>query len=166
MSEQPVQPRDADIVEPVGGDAVGGEGEVGLIGDRGVRETLDLYERAWETMGVEGNDLRWRVEHAQHIDPIDVPRFGELGVIASENLSDRFEEWRWTPAELNEGFSYDGLPDEARQESEYYTSLALDAPGEYAAFREAVQLGARDIDGEIRFQPAAKGKLALSPQGG
>src|SRR5207245_1786932 len=28
-------------------------------------------------------DLRWRIEHAQHIDPADIPRFGKLGVIAS-----------------------------------------------------------------------------------
>ncbi len=51
------------------------------IGDRGVRETLDIYERAWKTMEVDGKPLRWRVEHAQHIDPLDVPRFGSLGVI-------------------------------------------------------------------------------------
>ena len=28
-------------------------------------------------------DLRWRIEHAQHIDPADIPRFGQLGVIAA-----------------------------------------------------------------------------------
>ena len=54
------------------------------IGDQANRETLDIYERAWSTMGnVNGAELRWRVEHAQHIDPLDVPRFGKLGVIAA-----------------------------------------------------------------------------------
>ena len=53
------------------------------IGDRGVREVLDLYERAWATMDTDGKDLRWRIEHSQHIDPVDVPRFGALGVIAA-----------------------------------------------------------------------------------
>ena len=28
-------------------------------------------------------DLRWRIEHAQHLDPADIPRFGKLGVIAA-----------------------------------------------------------------------------------
>jgi predicted amidohydrolase YtcJ len=72
------------------------------IGDRGVRETLDLYERAWETMGVEGNDLRWRVEHAQHIDPIDVPRFGALGVIASIQAIHGTSDGPWIPTRLGD----------------------------------------------------------------
>jgi predicted amidohydrolase YtcJ len=72
------------------------------IGDRAVRETLDLYERAWETMGVEGNDLRWRVEHAQHIDPIDVPRFGSLGVIASIQAIHGTSDGPWIPTRLGD----------------------------------------------------------------
>ncbi|MEE2777099.1 MAG: amidohydrolase [Acidobacteriota bacterium] len=49
------------------------------IGDRANREMLDLYEEV-----LAGSpDRRWRIEHAQHIHPDDVPRFGELGVIAS-----------------------------------------------------------------------------------
>ena len=27
--------------------------------------------------------MRWRVEHAQHLNPADIPRFGRLGVVAS-----------------------------------------------------------------------------------
>ena len=72
------------------------------IGDRAVRETLDLYERAWETMGVEGNDLRWRVEHAQHIDPVDVPRFGALGVIASIQAIHGTSDGPWIPTRLGD----------------------------------------------------------------
>jgi len=53
------------------------------IGDRGNRETLDLYEAAFREAGVDGRDLRWRVEHAQHLHPDDVGRFAELGVIPS-----------------------------------------------------------------------------------
>ncbi|MFN8654351.1 MAG: amidohydrolase [Gemmatimonadales bacterium] len=49
------------------------------IGDRANREVLDVYERV---MGGR-TDLRWRVEHAQHLDPADQPRFARLGVIAS-----------------------------------------------------------------------------------
>jgi predicted amidohydrolase YtcJ len=50
------------------------------IGDRANREILDLYERAQR--GRDGRALRWRIEHAQHLHPIDVPRFAKLGVIA------------------------------------------------------------------------------------
>ncbi|MFW6198883.1 MAG: amidohydrolase [Acidobacteriota bacterium] len=53
------------------------------IGDRGNREVLDIYERVWERAGISGAGLRWRVEHAQHLHPDDIPRFAELGVIAS-----------------------------------------------------------------------------------
>jgi len=72
------------------------------IGDRGVREVLDLYERAWETMGVEGDDLRWRIEHSQHIDPVDVPRFGELGVIASVQAIHGTSDGPWIPTRLGD----------------------------------------------------------------
>lgn len=55
---------------------------VHAIGDRANRETLDLFERAFEGTGGLG-EARWRVEHAQHLHPDDIARFGELGVIAS-----------------------------------------------------------------------------------
>lgn len=52
---------------------------VHAIGDRGNRETLNIFEKAQEG----ATDLRWRIEHAQHIDPQDIPRFSTLGVIAA-----------------------------------------------------------------------------------
>jgi predicted amidohydrolase YtcJ len=55
---------------------------VHAIGDRANRETLDIFERAFkENPGKK--DLRWRVEHAQHLSAQDIPRFGRMGVIAS-----------------------------------------------------------------------------------
>ncbi len=53
------------------------------IGTRANRETLDLYERIWQNSEQPGANLRWRIEHAQHIHPEDIPRFAELGVIAA-----------------------------------------------------------------------------------
>ena len=54
---------------------------VHAIGDRGNREVLNIFE---QTAGNNpAADLRWRIEHAQHIDPADQPRFRQLGVIAS-----------------------------------------------------------------------------------
>ncbi|MEZ5286085.1 MAG: amidohydrolase [Vicinamibacterales bacterium] len=55
---------------------------VHAIGDRANREVLDVYEAAMRAHP-DRTDLRWRVEHAQHLDPADIPRFGRLGVIAS-----------------------------------------------------------------------------------
>jgi predicted amidohydrolase YtcJ len=54
---------------------------VHAIGDRGNRETLNIFEEAFK--GRDGRALRWRVEHAQHLNAADIPRFGRLGVIAS-----------------------------------------------------------------------------------
>jgi predicted amidohydrolase YtcJ len=55
---------------------------VHAIGDRANRETLDIYEQAFREHP-EKKDLRWRVEHAQHLSAADIPRFGKLGVIAA-----------------------------------------------------------------------------------
>ena len=55
---------------------------VHAIGDRANRETLDLFERIFADRG-RPSDLRWRIEHAQHIHPDDIPRLAKLGVIAS-----------------------------------------------------------------------------------
>jgi predicted amidohydrolase YtcJ len=55
---------------------------VHAIGDRANRETLNIFERAFKANPAK-KDLRWRVEHAQHIHALDIPRFGRLGVIAS-----------------------------------------------------------------------------------
>ena len=55
---------------------------VHAIGDRANREVLDIYERTFDANpGQTG--LRWRIEHSQHLHPDDIPRFGEMGVIAS-----------------------------------------------------------------------------------
>ena len=56
---------------------------VHAIGDRANRETLDLYASLFEAADIDGEALRWRVEHAQHLHPDDIPRFADLGVIAS-----------------------------------------------------------------------------------
>jgi predicted amidohydrolase YtcJ len=72
------------------------------IGDRGVRETLDIYERVWDRMDVDGAALRWRIEHSQQIDPLDVPRYGELGVIASVQAVHGTSDGPWIPTRLGQ----------------------------------------------------------------
>jgi len=55
---------------------------VHAIGDRANQETLNIFEEAFKAHP-EKTDLRWRIEHSQHLHPDDIPRFGQLGVIAS-----------------------------------------------------------------------------------
>ncbi len=52
------------------------------IGDKANREVLDIYQSVFEAHP-EKKDLRWRVEHAQHLSAADIPRFGKMGVIAA-----------------------------------------------------------------------------------
>jgi predicted amidohydrolase YtcJ len=56
--------------------------ETHAIGDRANRETLDVYERTFKAHP-DAKDVRWRITHAQHINAADIPRFGQLGVIAT-----------------------------------------------------------------------------------
>ncbi len=56
---------------------------VHTIGDRANRELLNLMEELTTAEGKDLKALRWRSEHAQHIDPQDIPRFASLGVIAA-----------------------------------------------------------------------------------
>lgn len=56
------------------------------IGDRANRLVLDLYEEAFAKVPEADRavaDPRWRIEHAQHLTTEDLPRFAQLGVIAS-----------------------------------------------------------------------------------
>ncbi len=80
---------------------------VHAIGDRANRETLDLFERTFEAHP-DKRDLRWRVEHAQHLHPSDVPRFAELGVIASMQGVHCTSDGPWVPLRLGDERSANG----------------------------------------------------------
>jgi hypothetical protein len=62
-------------------DALGLQVAVHAIGSAAIRQTLDGYEAAVKANGRQ--DLRHRIEHIEIIDPTDIPRFRELGVVAS-----------------------------------------------------------------------------------
>lgn len=55
---------------------------VHAIGDRANREVLNIFEETFLQHRSEPSP-RWRIEHAQHLHPSDIPRFAGLGVIAS-----------------------------------------------------------------------------------
>lgn len=55
---------------------------VHAIGDRANREVLDIYERTFNLYPESApSEPRFRIEHAQHFHPDDIPRFAEMGVI-------------------------------------------------------------------------------------
>jgi predicted amidohydrolase YtcJ len=79
---------------------------VHAIGDRANKETLDIFEEAFR--GRDGKELRWRVEHAQHLNAADIPRFGKLGVIASMQGIHCTSDAPYVPARLGDKRSAEG----------------------------------------------------------
>ena len=77
---------------------------VHAIGDRANREVLDIFEAAYEG----GEDLRWRVEHAQHLNLEDIPRFGALGVIASMQGVHCTSDAPWVPSRIGDRRAEEG----------------------------------------------------------
>ncbi len=74
-------------------DAVGIHVAVHAIGDRAIRTQLDIFERVARENGAK--DRRFRIEHAQHIAPSDIPRFARLGVIPSMQPYHAADDGRW-----------------------------------------------------------------------
>ena len=73
---------DARLFRPVAGaDTAGLQVALHAVGERANALALDVYERVSRVNGP--RDRRFRIEHAQHLRPDDVARFGQLGVIAS-----------------------------------------------------------------------------------
>jgi predicted amidohydrolase YtcJ len=66
---------------------------VHAIGDRAIRLQLDIFRDVARAHGP--RDRRFRIEHAQHIAPADIPRFAELGVIASMQPYHAIDDGRW-----------------------------------------------------------------------
>jgi predicted amidohydrolase YtcJ len=59
---------------------------------------LDIFERVIEKNG--DRDRRWRVEHAQHLRPDDIERFGKLGIIASVQPYHAIDDGRWAEKKI------------------------------------------------------------------
>jgi predicted amidohydrolase YtcJ len=76
-----------------GADKAGLHVMVHAIGDRAIRTQLDIYERVERENGP--RDRRFRIEHAQHLAPADIPRFAALGVIASMQPYHAIDDGRW-----------------------------------------------------------------------
>ena len=76
-----------------GADRAGLQVMIHAIGDRANHEILSIYERVARENGE--RDRRFRIEHAQHIRPQDIPRFARAGVIASMQPYHAIDDGRW-----------------------------------------------------------------------
>ena len=88
-----VTPPESLYARTLGADKAGLQVMVHAIGDRAIRIQLDNYERVEKENGP--RDRRFRIEHAQHIAPSDIPRFGSLHVIASMQPYHEMDDGRW-----------------------------------------------------------------------
>ncbi|MDP2043033.1 amidohydrolase [Algoriphagus sp.] len=77
------------------------------IGDRANQEILDRFEAAL-AKNPEAKDHRFRIEHAQHLHPDDIPRFGQLGVIAAMQAIHLSSDRPWAIDRLGEKRIIDG----------------------------------------------------------
>jgi hypothetical protein len=73
-------------------DEAGIQTAVHAIGDRANAEMLSIYEQIG---GDHPAAHRFRIEHAQHVRPEDIARFGKLGVIASMQPYHAIDDGRW-----------------------------------------------------------------------
>ena len=77
--------------------------ETHALGDRANRLILDLYAQAFKAVPADERKIReprWRIEHAQIVDPDDIPRFAKLGVIPSMQPSHAISDLFFAPARL------------------------------------------------------------------
>jgi predicted amidohydrolase YtcJ len=81
---------------------------VHAIGDRANREVLNIYEAAFKKNNAPSKDLRWRIEHAQHLSAADIPRFGQLGVIASMQAIHCTSDGTWVPDRIGDKRAEEG----------------------------------------------------------
>ena len=79
-------------------DRAGLQVAIHAIGDRAISMLLDIFEKAVAANGP--RDRRWRVEHAQHIRPGDIARFGRLGLIASVQPYHAYDDGRWAERKI------------------------------------------------------------------
>ena len=78
------------------------------IGDRANQEVLNQYEKAFQKIDCNSSDFRFRIEHAQHLHPDDIPRFNEMGVIPAMQAIHMSSDRPWAIYRLGEKRIIDG----------------------------------------------------------
>ena len=122
-----------------GADKSGLQVIVHAIGDRAIRLQLDIFSRVATEDGA--RDRRFRIEHAQHIAPTDIPRFAALGVIASMQPYHAIDDGRWAekvigPERIRTTYAFRSLRDSGARlafGSDWFVAPPTPLDGIYAA---------------------------------
>lgn len=122
-----------------GADAAGLQVMVHAIGDRAIRDLLDIYADVAAANGE--RDRRFRVEHAQHIHPDDLPRFAAQDVIASMQPYHAIDDGRWAEKVIGAGrargtYAFRSLIESGARVafgSDWFVAPAVPLEGIYAA---------------------------------
>ena len=112
---------------------------VHAIGDRAIHELLNIFERVAGENGP--RDRRFRIEHAQHILPADIPRFGELAIIPSMQPYHAIDDGRWAervigPDRIETTYAFRSLLDTGARPafgSDWFVAPPTPLEGIYAA---------------------------------
>ncbi|MDB5683255.1 MAG: metal-dependent hydrolase [Sphingomonas bacterium] len=109
------------------------------IGDAANAQALDAVEELAETYK---GDRRWRIEHAQIVDPADLPRFGRNGIIASMQpvhlTSDRLmAQARLGPARLTGAYAWKSMLD-AGARLAFGSDFPVESPDPFAGIAAAI----------------------------
>jgi predicted amidohydrolase YtcJ len=114
-----MQQPESDMRTWVGGaDSAGLQIAVHAIGDRANAIILSIYDSVAHAHGA--RDRRLRVEHAQHLRPRDIPRFGALRVVASMQPYHAIDDGRWVEKRIG--------PERIKTTYAFRTLLDTDAP--------------------------------------
>ena len=122
-----------------GADKAGLQVLVHAIGDRAINLQLGIFERVAKEDGP--RDRRFRIEHAQHIAPADIPRFGSIGVIASMQPYHAIDDGRWAekvigPERIKTTYAFRSLLDAGARlafGSDWFVAPPTPLDGIYAA---------------------------------
>ncbi|MEE8360601.1 MAG: amidohydrolase [Gemmatimonadales bacterium] len=106
---------------------------VHAIGTLGVRIILDTYQRVLTERDMVDGDHRWRVIHAQVVRPEDMPRFGELNLVAEVNPYHVSDDMRWMEERIGRERSRGAYAFRALKEAGAVVIFGSDSPGTNAA---------------------------------
>jgi predicted amidohydrolase YtcJ len=113
--------------------ATGVTPHIHAIGDLGNRILLDIYERVMERHGIRDTDHRWRVIHAQVVRDEDIPRFGELNLVAEVNPYHVSDDMRWMEERIGADRSLGAYPFRKLKDAGAVLIFGSDSPGTNAA---------------------------------
>ncbi|HUK19826.1 MAG TPA: amidohydrolase [Bryobacteraceae bacterium] len=130
---------------------------VHAIGDRAIRTQLDIIERVEREQ--HPADPRFRIEHAQHLAPADIPRFAVLGVIASMQPYHAIDDGRWAekaigPERIKTTYAFRSLLDAHTRlafGSDWFVAPPTPLEGIYAAVTRRT-LDGKNPDGWVSAQ--------------